>query len=118
MNIDLLIKMANEIGDLFAGTTDADAAARDVANHLTRYWEPRMRAQMLKYYEERAGAGLSDIAKAAVALLYAASRGATAATPPGGAAPTTSAPTTGAPTTAAPTKGAPTKGAPTKGAGA
>jgi formate dehydrogenase subunit delta len=115
MNIDLLIKMANEIGDFFAGTTDADAAARDVANHLTRYWEPRMRAQMLKYYEERGGAGLSDIAKAAVALLYAASRGATAATPPGatppGATPPGAAPTAAAPTTAAPTKGAPTKGA-------
>lgn len=85
MNIDLLVKMANEIGDFFAGTTEADAAARDVATHLKRYWEPRMRAQMLKYYEERQGAGLSEIAKAAVALLYAASKAAPAA--PAGAAP-------------------------------
>ena len=72
MNIDLLIKMTNEISDFFAGTTDADAAAKDVANHLRRYWEPRMRAQMLKYYEERQGAGLNDLAKSGVALLYAA----------------------------------------------
>jgi formate dehydrogenase subunit delta len=79
MNIDLLIKMANEIGTFFAGTTDADSAARDVANHLKRYWEPRMRAQMLKYYEERAGAGLSDIAKVAVGQLYAASNAPAAA---------------------------------------
>jgi formate dehydrogenase subunit delta len=74
MNIDLLIKMTNEIGEFFAGTTDADAAARDVANHLRRYWEPRMRAQMLKYYEERQGAGLTDLAKNGVALLYAAAK--------------------------------------------
>ena len=47
MNIDLLIKMANEIGEFFAGTGDSDAAAAAVANHLKRYWEPRMRAQML-----------------------------------------------------------------------
>jgi formate dehydrogenase subunit delta len=94
MNIDLLIKMANEIGDFFAGTTDADAAARDVATHLKRYWEPRMRAQMLKYYEERQGAGLSEIAKAAVALLYAASKAAPAAPP--GAAPSPGAPAKGA----------------------
>jgi formate dehydrogenase subunit delta len=77
MNIDLLIKMTNEIGDFFAGADvkDPQAAARDVANHIKRYWEPRMRAQMLKYYEERQGAGLTELGKSAVALLYAASRG-------------------------------------------
>jgi formate dehydrogenase subunit delta len=87
MNIDLLIKMANEIGDFFSGTTDPEGAARDVANHLKRYWEPRMRAQMLKYYEERAGAGLSDVAKAAVAQLHAASQAAAPAAAPPAAAP-------------------------------
>jgi formate dehydrogenase subunit delta len=76
MNIDLLIKMTNEIGEFFAGVevNDPQAAARDVANHLRRYWEPRMRAQMLKYYEERQGAGLTELAKNAVGLLYAASK--------------------------------------------
>ena len=71
MNIDLLIKMANEIGEFFAGAdvNDPQGAARDVANHIKRYWEPRMRAQMLKYYEERQGAGLTDLGKSAVALL-------------------------------------------------
>ena len=78
MNIDLLIKMANEIGDFFAGAT-GERAAQDVASHLRRYWEPRMRAQMLKYYEERQGAGLSEVAKSGVALLLASSQA-----PPGG----------------------------------
>ena len=83
MNIDLLIKMTNEIGDFFTGVqaNDPQAAARDVANHLKRYWEPRMRAQMLKYYEERHGVGLTDLAKNAVALLQAASKAAPAAPP-------------------------------------
>jgi formate dehydrogenase subunit delta len=73
MNIDLLIKMTNEIGEFFAGAEnkDQEAAARDVANHLKRYWDPRMRVQMLKYYEERGGAGLSDLGKRAVGLLHA-----------------------------------------------
>ena len=76
MNIDLLIKMTNEIGDFFKGAevNDSQAAAQDVANHQRRYWDPRMRAQMLKYYEERQGAGLTDLARNAVALLYAASK--------------------------------------------
>ena len=74
MNIDLLIKMTNEISEFFAGTTDADSAAKDVANHLRRYWEPRMRAQMLSYYEQRQGAGLSEVGKKAVALLHEAAK--------------------------------------------
>jgi formate dehydrogenase subunit delta len=81
MNIDLLIKMANEIGDFFAGTTDKDGAARDVCAHIKRYWEPRMRAQMLAYYDERNGAGLSEIAKGAVALLKAGAAPAPVARP-------------------------------------
>jgi formate dehydrogenase subunit delta len=87
MNIDLLVKMANEIGAFFAGTSDAEAAARDVANHLKRFWEPRMRAQIIKYYEERAGAGLSDVARGAVALLRTAGKAPPAATPPPAAKP-------------------------------
>ncbi len=88
MNIDLLIKMTNEIGEFFAGTTDVDAAAAAVANHLKRYWEPRMRAQMISYYEERQGAGLSDLAKKAVALLREAAKSA----PPAAHPPATPAP--------------------------
>jgi formate dehydrogenase subunit delta len=83
MNVDLLIKMANEIGDFFSGASDPGNAPRDVAKHIRSYWEPRMRAQMLKYYEERNGAGLTDLAKNAVGLLYADSKAeAAAATPP------------------------------------
>jgi formate dehydrogenase subunit delta len=82
VNIDLLIKMANEIGAYFASEPDADQAAKDVAGHLRRYWEPRMRRQMVTYYEERDGAGLTDLALRGVALMAAAEP--SAAAPPGG----------------------------------
>ncbi len=72
MNIDLLIKMTNEISAYFAAEPDAEEAARDVAGHLKRFWEPRMRRQIITYYEERQGAGLSDLALRGVALLAAA----------------------------------------------
>src|SRR5438046_10697564 len=81
MNIDLLIKMTNEIGEFFAGTAEAPEAARAVANHLKRYWEPRMRAQMLAYYEQRQGASLSDLARSDVALLAAGASGPAAGAP-------------------------------------
>jgi len=81
MNIDLLIKMANEIGSFWEGEVGADKASNDVATHLKRYWEPRMRAQMITNFEQRQGAGLSDVAKGAVALLASQAK---AAAPPAG----------------------------------
>lgn len=68
MNIDHMIKMANEISSFWQGEL-GDAAPNEVATHLKRYWEPRMRAQMISYFEERHGAGLSDVALKAVQLL-------------------------------------------------
>ncbi|MBV9343570.1 MAG: formate dehydrogenase subunit delta [Gammaproteobacteria bacterium] len=75
MNTDLLIKMANEISEFFAGASEPQQAARDVAAHLRRYWEPRMRAQIISYCAERHGAGLTDLARHGVELLQAESAG-------------------------------------------
>jgi formate dehydrogenase subunit delta len=69
MNIDLLIKMANQITDFWEAEAGHDVAVKEVATHLRRYWEPRMRKQMITYLEERQGSGLNDVAKAAVGLL-------------------------------------------------
>jgi formate dehydrogenase subunit delta len=43
MNTDYLIKMANEISDFFIGESGAEAAPKEVATHMTKYWDPRMR---------------------------------------------------------------------------
>jgi formate dehydrogenase subunit delta len=61
--------MANQITDFWEGEAGHDVAVKEVATHLRRYWEPRMRAQMITYYHERQGSGLNDIAKAAVGVL-------------------------------------------------
>jgi formate dehydrogenase subunit delta len=82
MNIDLLIKMANEISAYFASEPDPEQAAKDVAAHLRRYWEPRMRRQIITYHEERQGAGLSDLARHGVELLAAAEAPPAPAAPP------------------------------------
>ena len=78
MNIDLLIKMANEIGSFWEGEVGEEKAANEVATHLKRYWEPRMRAQMNTYFEQRQGAGLTDIARRAVAQLASQAKAAPA----------------------------------------
>src|SRR5262245_54922550 len=117
MNIDLLIKMTNEIGDFFKGAevNDSKAAAQDVANHLRRYWDPRMRGQERRASGERQAAGLTDRARNAVGLLSAASKA--PATPPGAAsAPPGSVSSPGGQGAAAPSAAAPAA-APAKGAG-
>ena len=70
MKIEYLVKMANEIGAFFAGEADKDQAATAVAGHLRRFWEPRMREQIVAH-RAKGGAGLSDIASLAVAKLAA-----------------------------------------------
>jgi len=62
-----LVAMANEIAAFFAGE-DSDKAAENVANHLRRYWDPRMRKQIVEHAGD-GGEGLSQVAKAGVELI-------------------------------------------------
>jgi len=82
MNIDRLIEMANQISSFFATESLPGKASADVANHLRRYWEPRMRAAIVTYYHERHGAGLGEIAMGAVALLAEEAKAAAASQAP------------------------------------
>ena len=47
MNRDKLIKMANQIGAFFEAMPDREQAVKDIASHLRRTWDPRMRTQLL-----------------------------------------------------------------------
>lgn len=66
MDLDNLIHMANRIGQFFAAQPDRDEALADIADHLRKFWEPRMRSQLLASVGTDAGRGLSDIVLAAV----------------------------------------------------
>jgi formate dehydrogenase subunit delta len=68
MDVNRLVAMANDIANFFASEGDRETAAAGVANHLTRFWEPRMRRQIVEHYRS-GGAGLSAVAAAAVAKL-------------------------------------------------
>ncbi len=71
MNIDLLTKMANEISAFFA-TEAPERAADEVAMHLRKFWEPRMRRQIIAHVREHGGDGLTDLARHGVERLAAA----------------------------------------------
>ena len=68
MRIDRLVTMANDIGAFFGSDADKAEAAKNVASHLTRFWDPRMRRQIVAHHRE-GGAGLDPVAREAVGLL-------------------------------------------------
>ena len=60
--------MANDIGAFFNADPDKAEAASNVASHLKRFWDPRMRREIVAHYRE-GGAGLDDVARSAIGLL-------------------------------------------------
>jgi formate dehydrogenase subunit delta len=66
MNIDRLAVMANDISTFFAAESPPQRAAEDVAQHLRRFWEPRMRRQIIAHLREHGGGGLEPPARCAV----------------------------------------------------
>ena len=68
MNADRLVRMANDIGNFFKSEPDHATAVDGVAVHIKRFWDPRMRKEILEYVEG-GGAGLMDLAREAVLKL-------------------------------------------------
>ena len=65
MTTQHLVHMANQVAGFFASYPEAEAI-ESTANHLKSFWDPRMRRQIEAHLEEKAGAGLSQIALEAV----------------------------------------------------
>jgi formate dehydrogenase subunit delta len=68
MNIERLVTMANDIAAFFAAEPDPESGAEQVANHLRKFWEPRMRTEIQRCLEQ-GGAGLSPLARRGVERL-------------------------------------------------
>ncbi len=72
-NIPHLIRLANRIGDFFEAMPDHDQALEGIANHIQKFWEPRMRIALLDFLDQQPDGqtgeiGLSEIAKQAIVL--------------------------------------------------
>ena len=68
MDIRRLIDMANDIAAFFDSEPDKAAAAQGVRVHLEKFWEPRMRREIVAH-AQAGGAGLSPLALRAVRAL-------------------------------------------------
>ena len=68
MGTEQLVTMANDIAAFFDSASDAGESSKSVATHLRRYWEPRMRKEIV-HYVATGGEGLVPVARAAVEML-------------------------------------------------
>ena len=62
-----MVHMANQIA-LFFAAYPHDEAVAGVADHLKKFWEPRMRKQIIEYVAQ-GGSGLHELALEAVKKL-------------------------------------------------
>jgi formate dehydrogenase subunit delta len=77
MRIERLVAMINDISAYFAADPEPGAAAAGVESHISRFWDPRMRRQILEHLHA-GGEGLSNVSRAALVLLAAEGRAAPA----------------------------------------
>jgi formate dehydrogenase subunit delta len=61
MNLYNLVDMANRIGEFFESMPDRDAALDGVADHVKRFWEPRMRSTLLAALDAGTDPQLNDL---------------------------------------------------------
>ena len=52
MDAHHLIHMANRIGQFFESYSDRDEALQGIATHIHKFWDPRMRRQLLQQLDE------------------------------------------------------------------
>lgn len=61
MDIRNLVHMANQIGDFFSAYPNREDALEGIANHIRKFWEPRMRLKLLQALDQGSAEGLSEL---------------------------------------------------------
>ena len=73
MSPDRLVYMANQIGKFFE-VQRADEVVPGIANHIKKFWDPRMREAIFTYLDE-GGDGLDPLVRKAIERLKAETQG-------------------------------------------
>jgi formate dehydrogenase subunit delta len=69
MSSDRLVYMANQIGKFFASQGPNEAIA-GTADHIKKFWDPRMRAEIVAHFDS-GGSGLDPEVRKAIEFLKA-----------------------------------------------
>ncbi|OJY88971.1 MAG: hypothetical protein BGP25_10335 [Lysobacterales bacterium 63-13] len=70
MDVQRLVAMANDIARYFASEPERDAGIQGIADHLRKFWTPRM-CEQLAAHVDIDDSGLDPLAAAAVRRLAA-----------------------------------------------
>ena len=68
MDVNNLVKMANQIEAFFRAEPDREVAVAGIESHIKRFWEPRMRREIIAHCA-KGGAGLGELARRAIEKL-------------------------------------------------
>jgi formate dehydrogenase subunit delta len=61
-----LVHMANAIGEFFEADPDRQAALEGIVGHIKRFWDPRMRRELLQWIDQGQSEGLSPLVLEAI----------------------------------------------------
>ena len=64
-----LLQMVKDIGNFFRAEERPEDAIAAVANHIRKYWTPRMREKLLAHVKAHGMDGLDELSRAAVRSL-------------------------------------------------
>jgi len=66
MDTHNLVHMANRIGQFFQAMPDRDEATAGIAEHIKKFWEPRMRRQLRAHLASTQGEDLLPLVRDAL----------------------------------------------------
>lgn len=66
MDADKLVTMANQIASFFASEPDRELAVEGTAGHIKKFWEPRMRRELLARFDASGADGMHELVAAAL----------------------------------------------------
>jgi formate dehydrogenase subunit delta len=79
-----LVQMANDIGNFFRSEPKREDAIAGIANHIAKFWTPRMREKLLAHIDAHGPDGLDELPRAAISDLAAHVAAKARPEPPGG----------------------------------
>lgn len=67
--VEHLVHMANDIGNFFRSEPKREEAIAGIANHIARFWTPRMRQKLTTHVTEHGPDGLDELPQEALRTL-------------------------------------------------
>jgi formate dehydrogenase subunit delta len=68
-NADHLVRMANDIGNFFRSEPERKDAVAGIANHIWKFWTPRMRQKLVAHLSQHGETDLDELPREAMRTL-------------------------------------------------